>query len=151
VRSRAAAWWAIEWGRAKDSIRTATLRSDVLLRHRMSRRAIIGWAGGNWLLDAASLWVCLLAYGVAVRPGALLTAYGAANLLGLIPVTPGGLGVVEGVLIPSLIVLGATGGPVVLGVLTWRAIEFWLPIPVAGLSYLSLQFTTPRLRTLGRQ
>ncbi|WP_380166244.1 YbhN family protein [Jannaschia sp. R86511] len=114
-------------------------RSELLLRRRRARRRVVALAAGNWLFDAACLWVCLWAYGVTVHPGALLAAYGAANLVGLLPVTPGGLGVVEGVLIPSLLLLGADGGPVVLGVLTWRALEFWLPMPVAGAAYLSLR------------
>jgi uncharacterized protein (TIRG00374 family) len=83
----------------------------VLLRQPDQRSALLGWAAGNWLFDAASLWVCLWAYGVGLHPGPLLAAYGAADLVGLLPVTPGGLGVVEGV---------------------------WLPIPVSGISYLSL-------------
>ncbi len=125
--------------RASRAGRAVLDRARVLLRHRHARRALLGWATTNWLLDAASLWVCLWAYGVVVQPGPLLAAYGAASLVGLIPLTPGGLGVIEGVLIPSLILLGAAGGPIVLGVLTWRALEFWLPIPVAGIAYLTLR------------
>ena len=139
ARSRASRWLLAFLVRTSAAGRSVLNRSQVLLQQRRSRWATLGWAGGNWLLDAASLWVCLSAYGVVVRPGALLAAYGAANLVGLLPATPGGLGVIEGVLIPSLILLGAAGGPVVLGVLTWRAIEFWLPIPVSGLTYLSLR------------
>jgi uncharacterized protein (TIRG00374 family) len=110
------------------------------MRHGQQRRAMLGWAVGNWALDAACLWMCLRAYGINVQPGALLAAYGAANLIGLLPLTPGGLGIIEGILIPSLAALGAAGGPVVLGVLTWRALEFWLPIPVSGLTYVGLRF-----------
>ncbi|MGD9959398.1 lysylphosphatidylglycerol synthase transmembrane domain-containing protein [Nocardioides sp.] len=141
----AAPWRGSRWllgqvNRTLAAGRTVLLRAVSLLQQQPGPRlALLGWAGANWLLDAASLWVCLWAYGVTVHPGALLTAYGAANLIGLLPLTPGGLGVIEGVLIPSLIALGAQGGPVVLGVLTWRALEFWLPIPVAGVTYLSLR------------
>jgi uncharacterized protein (TIRG00374 family) len=144
VRRRASTWLEAARARARAAAGSVFTRSELLLHQRATRRSLVGWAGSNWLLDSASLWVCLWAYGVQVRPGALLTAYGAATLVGLLPVTPGGLGVVEGVLIPSLILLGADGGPVVLGVLTWRAIEFWLPIPVAGVAYLSLQVRQPR-------
>jgi uncharacterized membrane protein YbhN (UPF0104 family) len=144
LRGRAARWLGAGQALASAAARGVLARSETLLRQQTARRALLGWAAGNWLLDAASLWVCLWAYGIVVPPGALLAAYGAANLVGLLPVTPGGLGVVEGVLIPSLILLGAAGGPVVLGVLTWRAIEFWLPIPVSGLTYLSLRLHWPR-------
>jgi uncharacterized protein (TIRG00374 family) len=144
VRRRATRLLAAGLARASTAAQSVLTRSEVLLHQRTARRSLVGWAAGNWLLDAASLWVCLWAYGVVVHPGALLAAYGAANLVGLLPVTPGGLGIVEGVLIPSLILLGAAGGPVVLGVLTWRALEFWLPIPVSGVTYLSLRLHRPK-------
>jgi uncharacterized membrane protein YbhN (UPF0104 family) len=151
LRRRASRWLSAGMARASAAVRAVLARTEVLLHQRQARRAMLGWAASNWLLDAASLWVCLWAYGVVVHPGALLAAYGAANLVGLLPVTPGGLGIVEGVLIPSLILLGAAGGPVVLGVLTWRAMEFWLPIPVAGITYLSLRLHRPKeIRALSR-
>lgn len=140
VGTRASTWLAGLANKALRTAQTTTQRAGVLIRTPRQRVAIFGWAGGNWLLDAASLWVCLWAYGLTLHPGALLTAYGAANLMGLLPVTPGGLGIVEGVLIPALIALGdASAAPVALGVLTWRLLEFWLPIPIAGLTYLSLR------------
>ena len=127
-------------GAGLDAARTTLRRADALVRDPRQRIAVLGWAASNWLLDAASLWACLRAYGVGLQPGALLMAYGAANLVGLLPVTPGGLGVVEGVLIPALTALGETAvAPVTLGVLTWRLLQFWLPIPVSGLTYLSLK------------
>ena len=64
------------------------------------------WAAANWLFDAASLWVFLFAFGQAVLPIDLLVAYGLANILAVIPITPGGLGVIEGVLIPTLVGFG---------------------------------------------
>jgi uncharacterized membrane protein YbhN (UPF0104 family) len=140
VTGRLSRWTRAAFRAGTGAAQGMASRVTVLLRHPAQRSALLGWAVGNWLFDAASLWVCLWAYGVVVQPGPLLAAYGAANLVGLLPVTPGGLGVVEGVLVPALVTLGgAAAGPVVLGVLTWRALEFWLPIPVSGLSYLSLR------------
>lgn len=97
------------------------------------------WAVVNWLLDAAALWVFLRAFGESLNPVNLIVAFGVAGVLAAIPVTPGGLGVVETVL-PSLLVgFGtpvATAGIAVLG---WRLVQFWLPIPLGGLSYASLK------------
>jgi uncharacterized protein (TIRG00374 family) len=96
----------------------------------------------NWLLDATCLYVCLFAYtGHHLAPEVVLTAYGFSNLLGLLPLTPGGLGLVEGSLIPLLIALGAPADSAVLGVLTWRVFQFWLPVPVAACCYLWLRLT----------
>ena len=99
----------------------------------------VTFAVANWLLDAACLWLCLFAFGYAMSPALLLTAYGFANLLALLPVTPGGLGVVEGTLIPILLAFGTPGSVAVLGALTWRLLQFWLPIPVGLGCYASLR------------
>lgn len=102
-------------------------------------RRAIGWATVNWLLDAASLWVFLAAFGARIGPDGLIVAYGLANVLAAIPVTPGGLGVVEAILTPTLVAFGAARGEVILGVISYRLVNFWLPIPLAGVTYLSLR------------
>jgi hypothetical protein len=67
-------------------------------------------------------------------------AYGLANILAVIPITPSGLGVVEGVLIPTLVGFHVTKTIAILGVLSYRLVNFWLPIPAGGACYLSLRF-----------
>jgi uncharacterized membrane protein YbhN (UPF0104 family) len=99
----------------------------------------VGWAAANWLLDAASLWVFIAAFGHRVSIDGLLVAYGLANVLAAIPLTPGGLGVVEAVLTSTLVGFDTPRGIAVLGVLSYRLVNFWLPIPIGGLAFLSLQ------------
>ena len=60
-------------------------------------------------------------------------------MLAAIPVTPGGLGVVEAVLVPSLVAFGATRGTAIVAVICYRLVNFWLPIPVGAGAYLSLR------------
>ena len=48
------------------------------------------WAALNWLLDAASLWCFVAAFGRFVNPVELFAAYGIANVAGVLPVSPGG-------------------------------------------------------------
>lgn len=116
-------------------------RVHVLLANRALLRQAIVWAAANWLLDAASLWVFLFAFdSKAVFPIDLLVAYGLANILAVIPVTPSGLGVVEGVLIPTLVGFGVPKATAILGVISYRLVNFWLPIPLGGISYLSLRW-----------
>ena len=105
------------------------------------------WAAANWLLDCASLFVFLLAFGAHVSPIDVLVAYGLANILAVIPITPSGLGVVEITLIAVLKGFGVPGGIAAAGVLSWRLVNFWLPIPFGGASYLSLRFGHPRTAT----
>ncbi|HEX6595501.1 MAG TPA: YbhN family protein [Acidimicrobiales bacterium] len=118
--------------------RVAARLRDLAAHPRLLVRAV-GWAAANWLLDAASLWVFLAAFGHQTSIDALLVAYCLANVLGALPVTPGGLGIIEGVLTPTLIGFGVPGGTAVLGVVAWRLVNFWVPIPAGGVAYLSLR------------
>ena len=70
----------------------------------------VAWATINWLLDAASLWVFVAAFSHFISPIDLLVAYGLANILAAIPITPGGLGVVEFVLVSMITGFGPTPG-----------------------------------------
>ncbi len=97
------------------------------------------WATANWLLDAASLWVFVAAFGHRVELDGLIVAFGLANVLAAVPITPGGLGVVEAVLTSALVGFGTPRGTAVLGVVIYRLVNFWLPIPIGGLAYLSLK------------
>ena len=71
-------------------------RLEILLRNRQLLTHALIWAAANWLFDAASLWVFILAFGHVISPVDLMVAYGLANILAVIPITPSGLGVVEG-------------------------------------------------------
>ncbi|MGH8920825.1 MAG: lysylphosphatidylglycerol synthase transmembrane domain-containing protein, partial [Actinomycetes bacterium] len=117
---------------------TATRLGEVLGDRRRIGRATL-WASLNWLLDAASLWVFVGAFGHWVNPDGLLVAYGLANVLAAIPLTPGGLGVVEATLTSALVGFNTTRAVALLGVVAYRLVNFWIPIPVGGLAYLSLQ------------
>jgi uncharacterized protein (TIRG00374 family) len=114
-------------------------RITLLQTNRRALSGVTGWAAANWLLDAASLWVFLWAFGHVVSPVDLLVAYGLANVLAVLPITPGGLGVIEGVLIPTLVGFRVPAAIATVGVLSWRLVNFWLPIPIGGGCYLSLK------------
>jgi uncharacterized protein (TIRG00374 family) len=116
------------------SVRLRALAADP----RLLARAV-GWASLNWLLDAASLWVFLAAFGYRMSLDGLIISYGLANVAAAIPLTPGGLGVVETVLTATLVGFGAPRGVALLGVVSYRLVNFWLPIPLGAISYLSLR------------
>ena len=115
-------------------------RLEVLMRDRQLLLHALVWAALNWLFDAASLWVFVVSFGHVVSPIDLLVAYGLANILAVIPITPGGLGVVEVTVTATLAGFGVPARVAAVSVLAWRLVNFWLPIPVGGLSYLSLRF-----------
>ncbi|MDA8080585.1 MAG: YbhN family protein [Actinomycetota bacterium] len=127
---------------SEGSIESTLQRISERIRNLLSdppllRRALT-WAVANWIFDAASLWIFLAAYGHLVNIDALLVSYGLANILAVIPITPAGLGVVEAALTTSLVGFGTPRGIAILGVISYRLINFWLPIPGGALAYLSL-------------
>jgi uncharacterized protein (TIRG00374 family) len=111
-------------------------------RHPGALRTAVGWSAAHWLLDALSLGIFVAAFGHVVRPDELFIAYGIAFVLAAIPITPGGLGVVEVTLAALLVGFGTPRGTAGLGVATYRLVSFWLPIPLGAASYLSLRFWT---------
>ena len=127
----------------EDAVHRAVHRVADQLRAVGSNRpmllAALGWAAANWILDAAALWAFVAAFGFHEPIHALVVSYGLANVLAAIPVTPGGLGVVEAVLTSTLVGFGTPRGIAILGVLGYRLLNFWLPIPVGAASYVSLR------------
>jgi uncharacterized protein (TIRG00374 family) len=57
-----------------------------------------------------------------------------------IPITAGGLGIIEGVLITTIWGFGVPHSQAILAVLAYRLVNFWIPIPIGGVSYASLQW-----------
>ena len=112
---------------------------SALARDRRVLAWSLTWASLNWLLDAASLWCFIAAFGRLVNPFELFAAYGIANVAGALPVTPGGLGVVDSVTPLLLVSFGITRSVATLGVLAWRLVNFWLPIPAGAIAYVSLK------------
>jgi uncharacterized protein (TIRG00374 family) len=128
---------------AAQVARIAERLGQFLSERQLLTRAV-GWAAAFWLLDASSLFVFIAALGKIVNPVDLLVGYGLAQVLAVIPITPSGLGVIEGVLIPTLVGFGVPKETAILGVLGYRLVNFWLPIPVGGVAYLSLRFSGER-------
>jgi uncharacterized protein (TIRG00374 family) len=118
--------------RVADRLHTILDDPSLLLRST-------GWAAANWLFDAGCLWIFLDAFGKVVDPVSLLVSYGLAQVLGAIPITPGGLGVVEAVLTASLVGFGVPHEVAIVSVVAYRLVNFWLPIPIGALAYLSLR------------
>ncbi len=65
--------------------------------------------------DFCCLLAALRATGTPPRPSLVLLAYAAANVIALVPITPGGLGVVEASLGSPLILAGVHGGDAFVG------------------------------------
>lgn len=125
--------------RVGDAVRHIGSRLEELTEDRALLRRVVGWAAANWLLDAASLWVFLRAYGGSVSVDGLIIAFGIANIAAVIPITPGGLGIIEALLISTLVGFSMSRSTATLGVASYRLSQFFFPILLGGLLYLSLR------------
>jgi uncharacterized protein (TIRG00374 family) len=125
--------------RAAQVLERIAERLEQLLSDKRMLAKVALWASLNWLLDAAALWVFLRAFYIWVEFDALFIAFGIANLLAAIPVTPGGLGYVDTGYIGMLVGFGATAGGAALGVAAYRFAQFFFPILIGGLMYLTLR------------
>ena len=125
--------------RLEQGLREAGASLSALARDRRTMFWSLTWASLNWLLDAASLWCFVAAFGRFVNPVELFAAYGIANIAGVLPITPAGLGVVDSVAPLLLVSFGVTRSVATLGVLGWRLVNFWLPIPAGAAAYVSLK------------
>lgn len=93
---------------------------------------------GNWIADCACLVLAFMSVGAGVPWRGLLLAYGAGQLATALPITPGGLGVVEGSITVALVTFGGGQASTVAAVLIYRLISFWLLLPVGWGSWLVL-------------
>jgi uncharacterized membrane protein YbhN (UPF0104 family) len=87
---------------------------------------------GKWVLDYLTLVAALAAVGARPAPSLILLAYCAAQLLGQIPVTPGGLGFVEAGLTAMLALATVGAGDAVLATLAYRLFAYWLYLPAGA-------------------
>jgi uncharacterized protein (TIRG00374 family) len=137
-------------GRAAQSLRNRIKRSsaprtdlpDRLLRERNEVRWVLGanwweallFSAGRWVLDYLTLLAALTAVHASPRPSTVLLAFCAAQFLGTLPLTPGGLGFVEAGLTGTLVLAGVGTGAAVVATLAYRMVSFWLPIPAGAIA-----------------
>jgi uncharacterized membrane protein YbhN (UPF0104 family) len=135
--------------------------ADHLVRHWLDQLGLIhpnrrDWAlalllaTANWLLDIACLALAFHAVGASVPWHGLLIAYGAGQLASLLPITPGGLGLVEGSLTVALVAFGGVEASAVAAVLVYRVVSFWLVLPVGWGSWAMIGLSGRRRSRMER-
>ena len=86
----------------------------------------------TFLLDAATLWVSVLALGGVMPPGGLFTSFMASTFFRTVGIMPGGLGTFETASVLSLKSIGLPLPIALSATLLFRGFSFWLPM-VPGL------------------
>src|SRR5581483_2340101 len=99
-------------------------------------RVAVPAAAANTVFDYLALLCALRAVGAQPQPSLVLLAYTAAELLALIPLTPGGLGFVEAGLVGTLTLAGVPGRDALAATLLYRIVAYWLPLPAGGIAYV---------------
>ena len=113
-----------------------------LARTALTGRAFavsFGFASGDLLFDLLSLDLVFLALRYQPGFGPLAVAYATANIASAIPLTPGGLGVIEVTLVAITVGFGAPRATAVLAVLGYRIVNYWLPLIPGAIAYLWLR------------
>jgi uncharacterized protein (TIRG00374 family) len=121
--------------------------AEGILRFRAETRELVKhrWLRLTWtvLVSHISLYLLLL---LALRHVGLsqevlgwievLAAFAFVRLISALPITPGGVGVVELGLTAALVAAGGPEAPVIAGVLVFRALSYLLPIVFGGVTYI---------------
>ena len=111
---------------------------------RLSRRELgeaFSWSLFNWIADVACLAFAAYAAGGSPSLASLTVAYAAARAVGSIPLMPGGLLVVEAVLVPGLVSSGMTLPDAISAMLIYRLVS-WIFISAIGWVVFFFMFRT---------
>jgi uncharacterized protein (TIRG00374 family) len=115
-----------------------------LARSALTGRAFLesyGFAMADLLFDLLSLDLMFLAFRYQPGFGPLAVAYAAANIASAIPLTPGGLGVIEVTMVAITVGFGAPRATAVIAVLGYRVVNYWLPLLPGAVAYLRLRLS----------
>jgi uncharacterized protein (TIRG00374 family) len=122
-------------GSAGARIDTALARMREIPLSPRSAAGVVAIGTGLWFCDFLCLACAFGAVHARIPWDGVLLAYGAAQVVGSLPVVPGGLGIVEGSLAVILAAYGAGRVPAVSAALVFRLVNYWLTIAVGWASF----------------
>ncbi|WP_432969027.1 lysylphosphatidylglycerol synthase transmembrane domain-containing protein [Dactylosporangium sp. CA-233914] len=128
--------------RAAGRTAAASCRGTLALARTVPVRrwvAVLGIAAVNWLTDLACLLAAMHAAGLAVPVTTTATAYLLAQLVRQVPLTPGGIGVIEASLMVALTTAGAAPAAAAAAVLIYRVLSCWAILPIGLACWSSLR------------
>ena len=124
LRGKPADTWLDKW---REML--CQLESVSLTRRQLG--VAFSWSVFNWVADVACLAFAAYAAGGHPSLAGLTVAYAAARAVGAIPLMPGGLLVVEAVLVPGLVSSGMTLPAAISAMLIYRLVS-WIFIAAIG-------------------
>src|SRR5437016_5228828 len=114
------------------------------------RPSPLGWLGAfglalaNWVWDAVALAACILALGGGVPWRGVIVSYALTQIAASFPITPGGIGVVEGSLAALLVAYGLPLDQAVAATLLYRLVSFWALVPVGWAVWSAIELSQRR-------
>ena len=128
--------------------RPRTVNPQHLLDERDRLKSIVdkSWgkatiaAAGNWAFDYLALVSALYGVGANPRLSLVLLAYAGAQVLAMIPLTPGGIGFVEAGLLYLLVISGISTQDAALATAAYRAVSFLFPIFLGAPAFLGYRY-----------
>jgi putative heme transporter len=124
LRGKPADTWLDKWREILQQLESVSLT-------RRQLGTAFGWSLFNWIADVACLAFAAYAAGGKPSLAGLTVAYAAARAVGSIPLMPGGLLVVEAVLVPGLVSSGMTLPAAISAMLIYRLVS-WIFIAAIG-------------------
>jgi uncharacterized protein (TIRG00374 family) len=112
-----------------------------LVRTNLGRRwrEAVFLIGGRIGFDYFALLCALRATGASPNPALVLLAYAATAVIALVPLTPGGIGIVEASLSGLLVLAGVGSASAIIATLAYRLVTYWLPIFAGGGVYVAFR------------
>lgn len=124
----------VRWRETLDQLESVSL-------NRRELAVAFSWSFFNWVADVACLAFAAYAAGGKPSLAGLTVAYAAARAVGSIPLMPGGLLVVEAVLVPGLVSSGMTLPDAISAMLIYRLVS-WIFISSIGWVVFFFMFRT---------
>lgn len=124
VRGKPADTWLDKWREMLGQLESVQLG-------RRDLATAFSWSLFNWIADVGCLAFACYAAGEHPSLAGLTVAYAAARAVGTIPLMPGGLLVVEAVLVPGLVSSGMTLAGAISAMLVYRLIS-WIFLAAIG-------------------
>lgn len=123
-----------------------------LTRERDAVRATLGarWgqailrSAGNVVFDFLALLAAVHATGASPHASLVLLAYVTGIVLGMIPITPGGLGFVEAGLTATLVLAGVPATQATLATLAYRLVSYWGAVAAGPIAYALYSRRAPK-------
>lgn len=121
----------------------ATGRETVRIDRR-NWRFTLGLSAANWGLDILSLYASCRAVDARIDFFQLGGIYLGIQLIRQIPITPGGIGLIEAALLAALVAQHIPQGAASAAVLIYRLFSAWLIVPI-GFAFLALLRRSPTI------